>query len=216
MNILQSIGFLGRGSVLMVLATAPVLAVSAASGQEVKISQAAAWPCSPVKGKWSYLGKPGPYIFPVDGEPDRIKVDMTALRQPYASGRILSPTQIEVSFPGATLIGTLDGMGRISWSNGTIWQAENLAGIWRYEGIQAPKIKQSREYLNTGRETRYTGSDNLDIDMSKYGRPRARGAINTNSSSLSVTFADRSSTPQTGTAVSPTCIKWSDGTTWTR
>jgi hypothetical protein len=224
MNIFQSIDSIGRGSVLLALmltTTAPAQAISNVPGQQPKIALTRSYSCSPVKGKWSYLGKPGPVIslYGVDS----ISVDMSAYGGPRARGRILHPlpgvlpNQIEVDFAGETLIGTLDGMGRISWNNGTIWQAEDIDGVWRDNTTSlGPKIKQSREYLNTGGEVKYTGTDLLDIDMSRYGRPNAKGSMQTNRSSLSVTFADRSSTPQTGTAVSPTCIKWSDGTFWVR
>jgi hypothetical protein len=214
MNIFQSIGC---GAVLLALTltnTAPAQAIGTSTGQQIKIAQAADGQCSPVNGTWSYLGKPGPIIYFFKKS---FLIDMRAYGRPTAYVRKLTPTQIEVNYPDAgILIGTLNGQGRISWNDGTIWQAEDLEGTWKYAGTPGPKIKQSWEYFNTGRDVVKTGAGSLEIDMSSYGRPVARGSMQASSSSLSVTFADMSSTPQTGIAVSPTCIKWSDGTAWTR
>jgi hypothetical protein len=154
--------------------------------------------CSPVNGRWFSDGKPGPFI---TQQGDRLAVDMSAYGRPYAGGRFLNPTQIEVTFPDdATFTGTLDGQGRIRWSNGTVWDARSFAAIWRSgAGERGPIIVQT--------------GDSLTVDMSAYGRPVATGRV-TAPSVARVTFPDDGT--YTATLVSPSCIRWSNGTTWTK
>jgi hypothetical protein len=176
-------------------------AATFASGSKLAVSIAPTT-CSPVKGTWSYQGKGIPIGHEIN-RPERIVVNMSAFRRPTARGRILSNTQIEVNFPDAgTLIGTLDGQGKISWNNGTQWQATIFYGSWFFEGKRGPNISKA------------SASDNrLKIDMSKYSRPTAYGdAI----SSSQATFEFTDDATHTATLVSPSCMKWSNGTTWTK
>ncbi len=160
----------------------------------VKIARAST--CSLIKGTWYHNGKG----IPVDQYGDRIRVNMSAFRRPTATGRMLSPTQIEVKFPDdATFIGTLDGRGKINWNNNTTWQATRFAGSWQYEGKWGPRITQL--------------GDNLSVDMSRYSRPTATGNVTT-PSTASIQFPDDAT--HTATLVSPSCVQWSNGTTWTK
>jgi hypothetical protein len=176
-------------------------AATFASGSKLAVSISPTT-CSPVKGTWSYQGKGIPIGHEIN-RPERIVVNMSAFRRPTARGRILSNTQIEVNFPDAgTFIGTLDGQGKISWNNGTQWQATIFYGSWFFEGKRGPNISKA------------SASDNrLKIDMSKYSRPTAYGdAI----SSSQATFEFTDDATHTATLVSPSCMKWSNGTTWTK
>jgi hypothetical protein len=159
--------------------------------------------CSPVKGVWSYEGKGIPVGHEIN-RPDRIVVNMSAFRRPTARGRILSNTQIEVNFPDdGTFIGTLDGQGKISWNNGTQWQATIFYGSWFYEGKRGSSISKAT-----------SASDNrLKINMSKYNRPAAYGDI---ISPSQATFEFTDDATHTATLVSPSCMKWSNGSTWTK
>ena len=153
--------------------------------------------CSPVNGQWYFRGNPGPII---TQSGDLLTVDMSAYRRPTATGRILSPTQIQVTFPDdATFVGTLNGRGQINWSNGTVWQALSFAGTWQYEGRPGPVVTQS--------------GNRLTVNMSAYGRPTATGSV-TAPANAKVTFPDDATF--NGTLVSPSCIQWSNGTTWTK
>ena len=154
--------------------------------------------CSPVNGQWSYSGRLGPII---TQSGNNLTVDMSAYGRPTATGQIISPTQISVTFPdGGTTIGTLNGRGQISWNNGTAWQTLNFAGTWQYEGVPGPVITQS--------------GSSLSVNMSSYSRPTATGSI-TAPSIAQVTFPDGNFT-DIGTLVSPSCIQWGNGTTWTK
>lgn len=152
--------------------------------------------CSPLNGTWFYDGKG----VPVSLRGDRVTVNMSAFRRPTATGRMLSPTQLQVTFPDdGTFVGTLDGQGKISWNNSTVWQATQFAGSWKYEGQYGPKIQQL--------------GDNLRVDMSRYSRPMALGNV-TAPSNASVQFTDDAT--HTATLIGPNCMKWSNGTTWTK
>ena len=158
---------------------------------------AIAAPCSPVNGQWSHSGSLGPII---TQSGNNLTVNMSAYGRPTATGQMISPTQISVTFPdGGTTIGTLNGRGQISWNNGTAWQALNFAGTWQYEGVPGPVITQS--------------GSSLSVNMSSYSRPTATGRI-TASSIANVRFPD--DITDIGTLVSPSCIKWGNGTTWTK
>ncbi|MCS6959818.1 MAG: hypothetical protein RMK91_07180 [Pseudanabaenaceae cyanobacterium SKYGB_i_bin29] len=153
--------------------------------------------CSLLNGQWHFEGQPGPIITEYGRE---FKVDMSVYGRPTATGKFVSPNQIQVTFPDdKTFIGTLDGMGNIRWNNGTVWQSLNFAGKWRYELVPGPIVMQE------GR--------NLTVDMSAYRRPTARGTLIT-SSQARVTFPDDATF--VGTLVSPSCIRWSNGTVWTK
>ena len=191
------------GVTLMVLALAttsrPSTAVapnsqSVKSIQSVRIARVV--DCSPINGTWFYGGKG----IPVSLRDDRVTVNMSAFRRPTATGRMLSPTQLQVTFPDdGTFVGTLDGQGKISWNNSTVWQATQFAGSWKYEGKYGPKIQQL--------------GDNLRVDMSRYRRPTAVGNV-TAPSHASVQFTDDAT--YTATLIGPHCLQWSNGTTWTK
>ena len=152
--------------------------------------------CSPIDGTWFHVGKG----IPVAAKGDQLLVNMSVFRRPNATGRIVSDSQIEVSFPDdATYTGTLDGQGQISWSNGTIWQATQFAGKWFFEGRPGPAVTQVGKRLKIG--------------MESYGRPTAQGTI-TGPSTATVTFVDDAT--HHATLVSPTCMQWSNGTVWTK
>jgi hypothetical protein len=159
--------------------------------------------CSPIKGTWSYQGKNiGVYYHKPTNV---IKVLMSNFRRPAAKGRMLSATQIEVNFPDdGTFIGTLDGQGKISWNNGTVWQATTFTGAWKYEDKYGPNIMKAR-----------ANSEELKISMAKYGRPAAFGYPSLESPSQA-TFNFPDDATHTATLVSPHCMKWSNGTVWTK
>jgi len=175
------------GSVaVLILALAPL-----AKAQDTKAI------CSPVNGQWYFMGKPGPVI---TQSGDRLSVDMSAYGRPTATGKFLSANRIQVTFPDdATFTGTLDGRGRISWNNSTVWDARNFSGTWKFLGKPGPIVTQT--------------GDQLSVDMSAYGRPGAKGKV-TAPSVATVTFPDDGTF--TATLVSPSCIQWSNRTTWTK
>lgn len=163
--------------------------------QSFKIAQAVT--CSPIKGTWFHSNKGIPVSLDRN---NRVVVNMSAFRRPTATGRILSPTQIEVTFPDdATFVGTLNGEGQMSWNNGTVWEATQFAGSWKYEGKYGPKVQQL--------------GDQLQVGMSKYNRPTALGSV-TAPGKATVNFTDDAI--HTATLIGPNCMKWSNGTTWTK
>jgi hypothetical protein len=162
---------------------------------------ASAVECSLIKGVWRYEGKGIPVSY--DRRHNVISVNMSSFRRPNAKGKMLSANQIQVTFPDdATFVGNLDGQGKISWSNGTEWQANSFYGDWKYEGKYGPKISRAR-----------ANSDEMKIYMNKYGRPPAFGnKIGTSQAAFN--FPDDAT--HTATLVSPSCMQWSNGTTWTQ
>ena len=204
MKLHQPMSVVLTGFSLLTMAVGFIPATEAAtfsSGSKVALATAPVV-CSPIKGTWSYDGKGIP-IQPEVRRPDHFRVTMSNFRRPTAYGRILSNTQIEVNFPDdGTFIGTLDGQGKISWNNGTQWQATIFNGSWFYEGTRGPNISKA------------SASDNrLKIDMSKYSRPTAYGDV---ISPSQATFEFTDDARHTATLVSPSCMKWSNGTTWTK
>jgi hypothetical protein len=176
----------------------------------LKIAQITAPPkCDPHVGVWYYQDK-SVTLTRDSARTNTFKVRMNSFGRsiPFARGRILSPTQIEVNFPAAgtfietpgTYIGTLNGQGKITWSNGTKWDAITFYGSWFYEGKRGPSIMKAR-----------ANSDDLKISMSAYGRPPAFG-YKTSASQAVFEFPDDAT--HTATLVSPNCIKWSNGTIW--
>lgn len=153
--------------------------------------------CSPVNGQWYFKGSPGPII---TQKGRQLSVDMSAYGRPTATGKFLNETQIEVTFPDdATFIGTLNLRGRISWNNGTVWDAQNFSGTWQFLGRPGPIITQT--------------SDQLLVNMSVYSRPVAKGRV-TPPSVATVNFPDDGTFG--ATLVSPSCIKWTNETIWTK
>ncbi|AFY94493.1 hypothetical protein [Chamaesiphon minutus] len=194
-------------SLSLIIATNSVLAISLTSSLTTNVGTAQATPqsnaveCSPIKGVWYYQGKGIPVSY--DERQNVITVNMSNFRRPTAKGRMLSANQIEVNFRDETTFrGTLDGAGKISWSNGTQWEANSFYGSWKYENKFGPKISRAR-----------ANNDEMKIDMSKYGRPPALGN-KIGSSQASFNFPDDA--VHTATLVSPNCIKWSNSTTWTK
>jgi hypothetical protein len=198
MNISQSAVAILGGATLLAISAITALQTNAAdfpNSQSVRI--ASAIDCSPIRGTWFYNGKGIP-VSHLSG--DRIRVTMSNFRRPTAMGRMISPSAMEVTFPDdGTFIGTLHGDGQIRWNNGTVWQATQFAGSWKYEGEYGPRVVQL--------------GDELRVGMSKYNRPTALGNI-TAPGRATVNFTDDA--VHTATLVGPTCIKWSNGTTWTK
>ena len=197
----KSTAALLSGTTLIALAysiTPPSNAAGFPPGQSVRIAQATSRTvCSPVNGQWYVSGGPGPII---TQSGDRLIVDMSAYGRPTATGRILSLTQVQVTFPDdATFVGTLNGRGQINWNNGNVWRALSFAGIWQDEGTPGPVVTQS--------------GDRLSVNMSSYRRPTATGTI-TAPGNTRVNFPDDAT--HNGTLVSPSCIQWSNGKTWTK
>jgi hypothetical protein len=175
----------------------------------LKIAQLIAPPkCDPHVGTWWYQDK-SVTLTRDSARTNTFKVRMNSFGRsvPVARGRILSPTQIEVDFPAAgtfietpgTYIGTLNGQGKISWNNGTEWEAISFFGSWVYEGKR----------IGIGA----SGRNMMGINMSQFGRPPASG-YKTSASQAVFQFPDDAT--HTATLVSPTCIKWSNGTIWER
>lgn len=77
----------------------------------------------------------------------------------------------------------------------------DLNGAWAYNGQIGPYI-----YV-------YGEGNSLFVDMSLYSRPDGFGNI-LDAKTLSVVFPDDSD--YTGTLESPTRIRWSNGTVWTK
>jgi len=198
MKIPQPVVAIFAGAALFAIASITALPTKAEdlpSRQPVRIARAIA--CSTINGTWFHSGKGIP-VSQISG--NRIRVNMSNFRRPTAMGRMLGPTQIEVTFPDdGTFIGTLNGDGQISWNNGTVWQATQFAGSWQYEGEYGPKVRQV--------------GDELLVGMSKYNRPTARGNL-TAPGKATVNFTDDAI--HTATLIAPNCIKWSNGTTWTK
>ena len=185
---LRSVKTILLGGMSLLVATLPIAQVAQVSADPI---------CSPVNGQWYYSGRPGPII---TQSGDRLTVDMSAYGRPTATGRILSPTQIQVTFPDdGTFVGTLNGRGQINWNNSTVWQALSFAGTWQYEGSPGPVVTQS--------------GNRLKVDMSAYRRPTAAGRV-TAPANASVRFPDDATF--NAILVSPSCIQWSNGTTWTK
>ncbi|MBC1196867.1 hypothetical protein H0901_16820 [Microcystis aeruginosa BLCCF158] len=185
---LRSVKTIVLGGMALLVATLPITQIAQVSASTI---------CSPVNGQWYLRGNPGPII---TQSGDLLTVDMSAYGRPTATGRILSPTQIQVTFPDdGTFVGTLNGRGQINWNNSTVWQALSFAGTWQYEGRPGPVITQS------GRR--------LTVDMSAYRRPTAVGRVTT-PGNASVRFPDDATL--NATLVSPSCIRWTDSTTWTK
>jgi hypothetical protein len=194
-------------SLPIIATTISVLAISLTSSITANVETALATPridaveCSPIKGVWYYEGKGIPVSY--NERQNVITVNMSNFRRPTAKGRMLSANQIEVKFTDdATFTGTLDGAGKISWSNGTQWQANSFYGSWKYENKFGPKISKAR-----------ANSDEMKIDMNTYGRPPALGN-KIGSSQASFNFPDDAT--HTATLVGPSCMKWSNSTTWTK
>jgi hypothetical protein len=185
---LRSVKTILLGGMSLLVATLPIAQIAQVSASTI---------CSPVNGQWYFLGRPGPII---TQSGDLLTVDMSAYGRPTATGRILSPTQIQVTFPDdGTFVGTLNGRGQINWNNSTVWQALSFAGTWQYEGIPGPVVTQS--------------GNRLTVDMSAYRRPTAAGRV-TAPANASVRFPDDATF--NAILVSPSCIQWSNGTTWTK
>ena len=111
-----------------------------------------------------------------------------------------------MNFPDdGTFIGTLDGQGNLNWNNGTSWQSTGsttYAGAWSYLN------KKIGPNVNSVKQP--DGTYKLKIDMRRYGRPEA---IGTATGSIStVNFPDDGTF--TGTLVTPSCLQWSNNTTW--
>jgi hypothetical protein len=194
-------------SMSAVLASISFLTLAATSSLPTQV--AAASPrvvvveCSPLKGTWTYQGTGIPVSY--NKSRNEIKVNMSGFRRQNAKGRMLSATKIEVNFPDdGTHVGTLDGQGKISWDNGTEWQATIFNGDWKYEDKFGPKISKRR-----------ANSEELIINMSKYGRPAAFGYASLELPSQA-TFNFPDDATHTATLVSPSCMKWSNGTIWTK
>ncbi|NCR06775.1 MAG: hypothetical protein GPI94_24270 [Microcystis aeruginosa LG13-03] len=185
---LRSVKTILLGGMSLLVATLPIAQVAQVSADPI---------CSPVNGQWYYSGRPGPII---TQSGDRLTVDMSAYGRPTATGRILSPTEIRVTYPDyGTFVGTLTGRGQINWSDRSVWQALSFAGNWKYDGRPGPVVTQSRSRLT--------------VDMSAYGRPTATGRV-TGPATASVRFPDDATF--NAILVSPSCIQWSNGTTWTK
>ncbi|NCR54473.1 MAG: hypothetical protein GPJ10_14020 [Microcystis aeruginosa L211-07] len=185
---LRSVKTIVLSSIALLVATLPITQIAQVSADTI---------CSPVNGQWYYSGRPGPII---TQSGDRLTVDMSAYGRPTATGRILSPTQIRVTYPDyGTFVGTLTGRGQINWSDRSVWQALSFAGNWKYDGRPGPVITQS------GRR--------LTVDMSAYRRPTAAGRVTT-PGNASVRFPDDATL--NATLVSPSCIQWTNSTTWTK
>ncbi len=198
LKISQSAVAICAGATLLAIPSMTALQANAAdtsTRQPMKIARAIV--CSPIRGTWFYNGKGIP-VSHLSG--NRIRVTMSNFRRPTAMGRMISPTAMEVTFPDdGTFIGTLNGDGQISWNNGTVWQATQFAGTWQYEGEYGPKVVQL--------------GDELRVGMSKYNRPTALGNV-TAPGKATVNFTDDAI--HTATLIGPNCIKWSNGTTWTK
>lgn len=183
-----------------ILAIAPVNALqnnpaNYSTPQTIKIARAIA--CSPIRGTWFYDGKGIPVS---EQRGNRLRINMSNFGRPNASGVIISPTEIQVTFPDdGTFIGTVNGDGKIRWNNNTIWEATQFAGTWQYEGAYGPRIVQL--------------GDELRISMSRYNRPPAQGRITAPGQAI-VDFTDDD--VHTATLTGPSCIRWSNGTTWTK
>ncbi len=148
-------------------------------------------------GVWLYEEKPGPVITVSE---DNVTIDMSAYNRPEATGKIVSDNKISVNFKDdSTFTGQLVDKDRIEWSNGTVWNRSQFAGVWLYQGKPGPVISVSE--------------DNVTIDMSAYNRPEATGKI-VSDTKISVNFKDDSTF--TGELFDKERIEWSNGTFWNR
>jgi hypothetical protein len=121
------------------------------------------------------------------------------------TGKIIDDSTLEVKFPEGTLTGTLDGNGNLNWSNGTVWQSNpirkttHLTGKWKHGG-QSDLIS-----------TRHVGDGNFDLVIAKRGQQKRTGQGR--GSELTMQFPGGT---LNGTLVTPTCIRWSNNTTWVK
>jgi hypothetical protein len=80
-------------------------------------------------GVWNFDGQPGPVIHV---NFNTLTIDMSKFGRPTATGYIIGPSEIWVSFPDAGMfIGTRSenppGQPRtITWTNGTVWSQDKL------------------------------------------------------------------------------------------
>jgi hypothetical protein len=154
-----------------------------------------------LNGDWLYEGNWGAHpIIKVRG--NNLIVDMAAYNRPTAKGSIVNANTIQVTFPDdATLTGKLLNPNLIKWSNGTTWHKAptifDLNGVWQYNGVDGPVIKQS--------------GNNLSVNMGAYMRPTATGII-INGNTIKVTFTDDATIE--GTLVQPNRIRWTNSTEW--
>jgi hypothetical protein len=174
---------------------------SSASSTTKQIALYAGDTCS-FSGNWGYQGKRGPYVVQTG---DRIQINMRRYNRPNATGRVVNASTIEVNFPDdSTFTGILDGQGHLNWSNGTVWDSTgttNFAGAWNYQGRLGPNVNSVAQR---------DGTNKLTIDMRRYHRPKAKGTAT--GPIATVNFPDDGTF--TGTLVTPSCIKWSNNTTW--
>lgn len=133
-----------------------------------------------------------------------LSIDMSAFGRPTANGTIDGFAEITATFPDdKPYKGQLVG-NTIKWSNGSQWTkivntVFDLNGSWS-DG--SPWIAVISE-----------GPVALTADMSDFDRPTAQGTI-IDSSTITVTFPDDRA--YTGTLISPSTIRWSNGSTWTK
>jgi hypothetical protein len=132
-------------------------------------------------------------------------IDMSAFGRPVANGTVNGFSEITATFPDdKTYTGQLTQPNTITWSNGSRWTkivntVFDLNGIWSDGGPWVAVIHEAH------------GS--LIVDMSDFDRPTAQGKV-LGSSTITMTFPDAQT--YTGTLLSPTTIRWSNGSAWTR
>ena len=91
-------------------------------------------PITPLNGRWHYRNRAGPIIM-VDR--NKLTVNMSAYGRPTATGQLLSPRIIIVTFPDVrtTFRGKLSN-NTIFWNNGTRWNK----GTFRRRGRRSPRL----------------------------------------------------------------------------
>jgi hypothetical protein len=157
-------------------------------------------------GTWVYPGTGGAFVLHLRNKRNvTIMLGIGKARPTRVEGKINDDSKLEAKFPEGTLTGTLDGNGNLNWSNGTVWQSNpigkntHLSGLWRHEGQD--------DFLLT----RHVGDGNFDLTIAKRGQQKRTG--NGRGSQLTMQFPGGT---LNGTLVTPTCIRWSNNTTWIR
>jgi hypothetical protein len=158
------------------------------------------------QGTWGSPGNKYAHIQQLDNGRVNILINYgdRAARTTKVAGNLIDDSTLEVKFPEGTLTGTLDGNGNLNWSNGTSWNSNpprkvtNLTSSWKH-GDQTETFS-----------TRHVGDGNFKLVIAKRGQPNRKG--HGRGSSLTMQFPGAGTL--NGTLVTPTCIKWSNNTTW--
>jgi len=164
-------------------------------------SAAAASTLLDLNGSWTDFGSARPVISETNGT---IVVDMSSQNRPAASGFVVNPSTIFVSFPdNASFLGTLQSPNLLRWSNGSVWEKVFTGTL--VVNLNGP-FTDGASFIPVS--TPVAGF----IEISLTGRPTAHGfAIS--ATQIQVTFPDDAT--YSATLEAPGRIRWSNNSVWT-